>query len=238
MNAQPATELRRKIAAACLLAAPLTMLAGDALKFGAGATRAWLVLLKLSFALFAGAALALVHLASRRADRAGLVGGALTIVGCLAGSGIATAFAVESSIVAAKLDESTMRALGTAFREGGVMQFVMLYPLPGLAFPAGLLVLSYALLRARRLAPRGRGAGARRGALPRRPYRRLRGGRHRERRRALGRAVSRRPESPELDGRRVGRTAARAPGGRDVTESDPGGLKSPNLLHTTGGRTC
>lgn len=153
MKAQPATELRRKIAAACLLAAPLTMLAGDALRFGAGAMHAWLVLLKLSFALFAGAALALVHLASRRADRAGLVGGGLTIVGCLAGAGIITASAIDMSIESAALGEAATSALEAAFRADGVGGLVIFYPLPGLAFPAGLLVLSYALFRARVVSP-------------------------------------------------------------------------------------
>lgn len=36
MRAQPATELRRKGAAVCLLAAPLLMLAGDTLRIRAG----------------------------------------------------------------------------------------------------------------------------------------------------------------------------------------------------------
>jgi len=39
MRAQPATELRRKGAAVCLLAAPLLMLTGDVLRIWAGAAQ-------------------------------------------------------------------------------------------------------------------------------------------------------------------------------------------------------
>jgi hypothetical protein len=153
MRPQPATELRRKGAAACLLAAPLLMLAGDALRLYGGTRRAWLVMFKLSFALFVGAALACVHLTSERADRAGLVGGALAVVGCLAGSGILTANAIYGSIVGAGLEETAMRAVEAAFLRDGLFGYVILYPLPGLAFPAGFLVLSYALRRARVVTP-------------------------------------------------------------------------------------
>jgi hypothetical protein len=59
MKAQPAIGLRRKGAAVCLLAAPLLMLAGDALRLWAGAQHTGLVLFKLSFALFVGAAASL-----------------------------------------------------------------------------------------------------------------------------------------------------------------------------------
>lgn len=158
MKAQPATELRRKGAAACLLAAPLLMLAADALRYWAGAQHAWLVMFKLSFALFVGAALAVVHLTSVRADRAGLLGGALAVVGCLAGSGILTANAVLGSVDAAGLEASAMLAVEAALQRDGLFGYVVLYPLPGLAFPAGFLVLSYALLRARVVSPLAAGA--------------------------------------------------------------------------------
>ncbi|HEY0172280.1 MAG TPA: hypothetical protein VGB98_14745 [Pyrinomonadaceae bacterium] len=149
MRAQPATEWRRAGAAACLLAAPLLMLAGDVLRVLGGAQRAWLVMAKLAFALFVGAALAAVRLTSERADRAGLVGGALAVVGCLAGSGILTANAVLGSIDTAGLDAAATGAVETALQTSGVGGFVLFYPLPGLAFPIGFLVLAYALRRAR-----------------------------------------------------------------------------------------
>lgn len=149
MKTQPALELRRKGAAVCLLAAPLLMLAGDALRHWAGAQRTWLVMFKLAFALFVGAALAAVHLTSGRADRTGLAGGALAVVGCLAGSGIVTTTALLGSVEAAGLEEPATRAIEAAFRRDGVIGYVIFYPLPGICFPAGFLVLSIALLRAR-----------------------------------------------------------------------------------------
>ena len=149
MKAQPANELRRKGAAACLLAAPLLMLAGDALRIWAGAEHAWLVTFKLAFALFVGAALAVTRLTRERADRLGIVGAALAVVGCLAGSGILTAHAVLAPVETAGLEEPARQAIEAAMRTAGVGGYVLLYPLPGLAFPAGFLVLAYALLRSR-----------------------------------------------------------------------------------------
>jgi hypothetical protein len=158
MKAEPSNEMRRKGAAVCLLAAPLLMLAGDVLRQWAGAQRAWLVMLKLAFALFVGAALAVVHLTRTRADRAGLVGGALAVVGCLAGSGIITAGAVFAAVDGAGLDETATRAVEAALSRSGVGGYLFLYPLPGLAFPAGFLVLGLALARARVVAPLAAGA--------------------------------------------------------------------------------
>ncbi|MET0625874.1 MAG: hypothetical protein ABW250_23270 [Pyrinomonadaceae bacterium] len=153
MRAQPATDLRRAGATACLLAAPLLMLAGDVLRLWVGEQRTSLVTFKLAFALFVGAALAIVRLTSERADRVGLVGGALVVVGCLGGSGILTASAVFGAIDAAGLDAAATGAVEAAMRTSGVGGFILLYPLPGLAFPVGFLVLSYALLRARVVSP-------------------------------------------------------------------------------------
>jgi hypothetical protein len=158
MKAQPATELRRKGAAVCLLAAPLLMLAADALRQWAGAELAWLVMFKLAFALFVGAALAVVRLTSERADRTGLVGGALAVVGCLAGSGLLTAGAALGSVQTAGLEEPAMRVVEAAFQRDGVGGYILLYPLPALSFPVGFLVLSYALLRARVVSPAAAGA--------------------------------------------------------------------------------
>lgn len=149
MREETAAEVRRWGAAACLFAAPALMLAGDALGFWAGMEWTRLVLLKLSFAPFVGAALGLVALTRGRADGAGLAGGALAVVGCLAGSAIVTANAVLGPVETAGLDEAAMQAIEAAMRKSGVGEFMFLYPLPGLAFPAGLLVLAYALMRSR-----------------------------------------------------------------------------------------
>ena len=149
MKAETADDVRRRGAAACLFVAPALMLAGDALRYGAGAQRAWLVMFKLSFALFVGAALGVVGLTRGRADGAGLLGGALAVVGCLAGAGIVTANAVLGAVEAAGLDEAATRAVEASMMRSGVGGYVLLYPLPGLAFPAGFLVLAYALRRSR-----------------------------------------------------------------------------------------
>lgn len=149
MKVETADEIRRRGAAACLFAAPALMLAGDALHYWAGARRAWLVMFKLSFAFFVGAALGLVALTRGRADGAGLLGGAVAVVGCLAGSGIVTANAVLQSFDAAALGEAAERAVEASMMREGVGGLMLLYPLPGLAFPLGFLVLAYALRRAR-----------------------------------------------------------------------------------------
>lgn len=149
MKAETADEIRRRGAAVCLFAAPALMLAGDALHYWAGARHAWLVMFKLSFAPFVGAALGLVALTRGRADGAGLLGGALAVVGCLAGSGIVTANAVLQSFDAAALGVEAERAVEAAMMKSNVGAYILLFPLPGLAFPAGFLVLAYALLRSR-----------------------------------------------------------------------------------------
>lgn len=142
-----ADERRRKIGGACLLAAPLLLLAGDALRAGAGMRYESLVLMKLSFAVFAAAVLALVHMLRERADRTGLVGGALALIGCVSASGIVTAAMIGLSLETSPLGEPTLRAVADAMQAGGVPTYLFLFPLPGLAFPAGLLVLSVGLLR-------------------------------------------------------------------------------------------
>src|SRR5829696_1672394 len=96
-----------------------------------------------------GAALAVVRLTRERADGAGLLGGALAVVGSLAGAAIVTANAMLRSIDAAKLDAAATLAIEEAFKADGIAASLFLYPLPGLAFPAGFLVLAYALRRAR-----------------------------------------------------------------------------------------
>ncbi|MET0647732.1 MAG: hypothetical protein ABW208_14040 [Pyrinomonadaceae bacterium] len=153
MKEETAADIKRRGAALCLFAAPALMLAGDALRYWAGAQRAWLVMLKLSFALFVGAALGVVGLTRGRANGAGLLGGALVVVGCLAGSGIVTANAIFQSFDAAALGDAAEGAFTASMTRDGVQMYMFLYPLPGLAFPVGFLVLAYALLRARVVSP-------------------------------------------------------------------------------------
>jgi hypothetical protein len=56
---------------------------------------------------------------------------------------------IGGTLEAAALGGPTMRAVEDAMARGGVPQFLFLFPLPGLAFPVGLLILSAALLWAR-----------------------------------------------------------------------------------------
>ena len=62
---------------------------------------------------------------------------AAAAVGCLPGSGILTANAIYGSIDGAGLEEMAMRAVEAALLRDGVNWYVLLYPLPGLAFPVG-----------------------------------------------------------------------------------------------------
>lgn len=149
MKAETADGIRRRGAAACLLAAPALLLAGDALRYWPDAERAGLVISKLSVALFVGAALGVVGLTRGRADGAGLLGGALAVVGCLAGSGIVTAGAIIQSLNDAALGEAAEQAVRASMLKSGVFGYIFLYPLPGLAFPVGFIVLAYALWRSR-----------------------------------------------------------------------------------------
>lgn len=119
------------------------------MRYAAGRIYIYLFLLKLSFAVFVPAILAIVHLLSKRCDRTGLLGGALALIGCLAGSGIVTASLIEWSLESAAFDESVIKAIESALLAGGVREYVLMYPLPGLAFPAGLVILSLGLFRSK-----------------------------------------------------------------------------------------
>ena len=145
-------DLRRKIGVASLIAAPAMMLVADLLRFGAGMDYAWLVLMKLSFVSFLPAILAIVHLVSRRSDGIGLVGGGLAMAGVAAGYGIFTAFMMIWAIEATG-DAATIGAVERALAEAGVREYVFFYPISGLFFPIGLLVLSVGLVKARAVSP-------------------------------------------------------------------------------------
>jgi hypothetical protein len=153
MTRQPQNDRRRIIAGVSLIAAPLLLLAGDLAEIGAGSTAAWYVMGKLAFAVFVPAILAIVHLLRARADRTGLAGGGLAIVGSMAGASIFTVAMVDRAMGGAAIDESAARAVEQSLVDGRVFEYVIMYPLPGLAFPIGLLVLSVGLLRAKVVSP-------------------------------------------------------------------------------------
>lgn len=153
MNASPANNLRKNIAGVCLVAAPLVMLAGDvAARLGTQWSFAHVFTSKLAFALFAPALLALMHLLRERADKTGLVGGGLALMGLLSGSAIVTFWHTVRALSSPDFDESTMTAMRSAM-ENEVFGLTFLYPLAGVFFPLGLLILSVGLFRARAVAP-------------------------------------------------------------------------------------
>ncbi|HEX5707317.1 MAG TPA: hypothetical protein VFX96_08475 [Pyrinomonadaceae bacterium] len=148
MYQSSANGLRKQIAGISLIAAPLLMLACDiANRAGLGAH--FVTLMKLSFVFFVGSILALVHLLRERTDGLGLVGGGMALIGCLSGSAIVTMYLWEWSFTTAGVDAATTQTVENALRTTGVPMMVVMYPLPGLFFPLGLLILSVGLLRAR-----------------------------------------------------------------------------------------
>lgn len=139
MNTSPVSNLRRRVAGVSLVAGPALLLLSSVLRFGFGLFHEWYLTMKTSFFFFALAALGLVHLLRGRADGSGHVGGALALAGCLSGASIVTAaYALrqfEGRVPAAELQSLYLTIVNA--------------PLPGLCFPAGLLVLAVALWRKR-----------------------------------------------------------------------------------------
>lgn len=153
MNTSPTNNLRKNIAGVCLVAAPLVLLAGDAAaRLGTQWSFAHVFTAKLAFALFAPALLALMHLLRERADKTGLAGGGLALMGLLSGSAIVTFWHTVRALSSLDFNESAVAAMGSAM-ENEVFGLTFLYPLAGVFFPLGLLVLSVGLFRARVAAP-------------------------------------------------------------------------------------
>jgi len=148
-----AADRRRGILGVCLVAAPLALLAADLESIVFGNAFARFALGKLAFALFVPAALALVHVLSRRADRTGLVGGSLALLGAVGGATIFTLAAVEDALDAAALDATSAAAIAEAMNAGAIRDIAIFYPIPGIAFPIGHLVLAIGLLRVRVVSP-------------------------------------------------------------------------------------
>jgi hypothetical protein len=149
MNTSPAANLRRKAAGVSLIAAPLLLLASSVYRLGFGRIFEWYATMKLSFFFFAVAALGLVHLLRGRADGSGLVGGALTLAGCLSGASLTTAVFILLTVQGAGLDPSALASIESALGRFGGYQAIVLCPLPGPFFPVGLLILAVALWRKR-----------------------------------------------------------------------------------------
>ena len=149
MSTSPAANLRRRAAGVSLVAAPALLLVSTVYRFGFGRVFEWYATMKLSFFFFAVAAIALVHLLRGRADGSGLVGGALTLAGCLSGASLTTAVLILMTIQGAGLDAAALQKIESALGQFGGYQAVVLCPLPGPFFPLGLLILAVALWRKR-----------------------------------------------------------------------------------------
>ncbi|HYE15107.1 MAG TPA: hypothetical protein VD968_11745 [Pyrinomonadaceae bacterium] len=149
MNTSPAANLRRRAAGVSLVAAPLLLLASTVYRFGLGRNFEWYATMKLSFFFFAVGALGLVHLLRGRADGSSLVGGALTLAGCLSGASLTTAVLILMTIQEGGLDPAALQTIERALNQFGGYRAIVLCPLPGPLFPAGLLILAVALWRKR-----------------------------------------------------------------------------------------
>ena len=153
-----ATNRRRILAASCLfgltasylLSLAAQPLSADTMTDGAIALSGFLAVLNTG--LMAGAVIAITQLVRGGADRLGLAGGALTLLGATVGARIIAL--VQLSLVddpRAGAARATMRRLV----ENAPMVWVSLVPI-GLMFPAGLIALGIALVVAR---PVHRGIG-------------------------------------------------------------------------------
>lgn len=150
MSQSPATNLRKKLAGISLIAAPVMLLLADLTNFISGLHYPRYLIAKTAFAVFIAATLGLVHLLRERADRMGLIGGGLTIVGCISGATIVTFGLLEQTAIAVRLDAATLQSIERATEQ--IWMAVVMFPLPGLFFPIGLLVLSVGLYRTKLVA--------------------------------------------------------------------------------------
>lgn len=138
----PAHAFRKNLAALALIGAPLILVACDLIHGIESLQTVRYVLGKGAMAIFAFAPLALLHLLRGRADRAGIIGAALTMIGAMGGTSLFT-FILLGHEMEAGLDPSVVSQIESVFRS--VYQTAVWYPLPGLFFPLGLVTLGVAL---------------------------------------------------------------------------------------------
>lgn len=138
-----AVRRRRRIAGACLVAAPLVMLAADTTGLIRGDAAFWPVsiLLFVSFIFFVPAIVGMSALAAHGSDRLGLTGAGLSLVGLLTGVSILGVYrALYVALGSAHMPdvlspEGQETLLASTFQTG-------------ILFPIGLIVLAVALRRA------------------------------------------------------------------------------------------
>lgn len=136
-------NFRNNLAAASVAVAPIMLLAGDLIGFAPDLYYAHYALAKAALAMFVFAIFALVELLRRDADKLGLIGGGMAIIGAISGTTLFSFGYFYNEVSRSGLDASTAQSVEQIFRQVyGVMVFV---PLPGLFFPIGLIILSIGL---------------------------------------------------------------------------------------------
>lgn len=155
MDNLSADNFRKNLSAISLIAAPLLLLIGDLVGLEPRLYYVHYFLCKAALAMFIFAVFALVELLRPFADRIGLIGGGMAIIGAISG---ATLFSfvyfyneMANAGIEKTVDAVTVETLGQIFQR--VYMTMVLAPLPGLFFPIGLLILSICFF-ASKLVPR------------------------------------------------------------------------------------
>ncbi len=130
------------VAGWCSLLATWPLLAGDIIQVGQGLRVSWTILLALAFLLFVPATLALMFLSFSGGEKLTILGGAATLIGCMAGASMQVFFRVVAILRAGNADSAI-----ALLRQNKL--FVLTTQAPGVFFPAGLLLLALALYRSK-----------------------------------------------------------------------------------------
>lgn len=146
MELSDASNRRRLIAGFCLIAAPALLLVADVMQINGRFDFEWTVVMWISFVLFVPAVLGIVHLLRNRADYCGLLGGALVVIGAMAGAGMMTIFRLNA-VLKAGGEREFAQLIASAFKANPALPFSIFTPGP--LFPLGFIVLAVGLYQAR-----------------------------------------------------------------------------------------
>ena len=130
------------VARSCAFAAPLFLLAGDAAQLINPDRLLWTVLLWVAFVLFVPAVIGLEAVIHRRAPILALTGGALALIGAIAGATMQAFFRAVIVLRNGGLSDAV-----TTLRQESAIALTTL--MPGIFFPVGLLILAIGLWRSR-----------------------------------------------------------------------------------------
>ena len=126
----------------CSMLAGCVLLAGDIIQIGQGLRVSWTILLSLAFLLFVPATLGLMFLSFSGGEKLAILGGAATLIGCMAGASMQVLFRVVAILRAGDGDPAI-----ALLRENKLL--VLTTQAPGIFFPVGLLLLALALYRSK-----------------------------------------------------------------------------------------